>query len=100
MPTSWTWTLAATAQVGPCCQRGHRRWCGSESGLGAEAQADFHPLVIIDVVIVFLLGEASSGSPSLTCALGRFSSASQASIFLWARFFSSSSFFFFSSAAS
>jgi hypothetical protein len=41
-----------------------------------------------------ILGEASSGSPSLACALRCFSSASSASIFFWARFFSSFFFFF------
>jgi hypothetical protein len=46
-----------------------------------------------------VLGEASSGSPSLASALQRFSSESRANIFLRARFFSSS-FFFFSLATS
>jgi hypothetical protein len=47
-----------------------------------------------------VLGEASSGSPSLSYALWHFSSESQANIFFQARFFSSSFFLFFSSASS
>jgi hypothetical protein len=58
--------------------------------LEAEAHTDLHPLVV-----VLLLGV---GRGFLAYALRRFSSESQASIFLWARFFSSS-FFFFSSPA-
>jgi hypothetical protein len=42
-----------------------------------------------------MLREASDGSPSLVCALRRFSSPSQASIFLRTRFLSVSFFFFF-----
>jgi hypothetical protein len=43
-----------------------------------------------------VLGEASSGSPSVAYGLRRFSSESWASIFLRVRFFTSSFFLFFS----
>jgi hypothetical protein len=78
-----------------------RHWMGpprpvrTKVGLEAEAQADLHPLII---VVVFYAGRGFKRNPSLTYALRHFSSASRASIFLWARFFSSS--FFSSSAAS
>jgi hypothetical protein len=92
--------------AGPCAG-----WTVSPEGL-AEAGADQSPTSGLKPMHTSIpstsssssssssiLGEASSGSPSLAYALRRFSSASWASIFLRACLFSSS-FFFFSSATS
>lgn len=61
MPAHQIGTLLAPEQAGSCRQMDPSR--PAEPDLGAEAHADFHPLPVIIVVVVFLHGRGFDRQP-------------------------------------